>query len=90
MTAKEFLIERKVPSEGDNLVEVPPFVLEVWLQQYAHIKCLEAIKNTRYQAIDIITHDISSQFNMPVEENDVHALIRNIQNIPNQDVMPEL
>ena len=41
-------------------------------------------------AKDIITHHIDTQFNLPVEENDVHDLIRVVQNIPDKEVMPEL
>ncbi len=50
MTAKEFLIERNVWFVENNKVEVTPNTLEVWLQQYARIKCLEAIRNTKNKA----------------------------------------
>lgn len=48
------------------------------MKEFARIKCLEAIKNTRYAAIDVVCQD------EVIDE--VHA----IQNIPNKDVMPEI
>ena len=74
------------PESGEDIFDY----IEKAMREYARIKCLEAIRNTRYAAIDIVTHHIDSQFNLPVDENDVHDLIRDIQNIPDQDVMPKL
>ena len=87
MTAQEFLdnkdwVKDTIHFSIDDVIEL--------IEEYARIKCLEAIRNTRYAAIDIVTHHIDSQFNLPVDENDVHDLIRDIQNIPDQDVMPKL
>ena len=87
MTAQEFLdnkdwVKDTIHFSIDDVIEL--------IEEYARIKCLEAIRNTRYAAIDIVTHHIDCQFNLPVDENDVHDLIRDIQNIPDQDVMPKL
>mgnify|MGYP003441639693 FL=1 len=57
------------------------------IQEYYRLKCLEAIRNTRYATIDICLEHVEN-------ENCTHDVIsqiqRDIQNIPNQEVMPEL
>ena len=75
MTAKEFYNSIR---ENKTLEEI--------MKEYARIKCLEAIKNTRYRAADIVIEQLSNR-NLTLELN---ACTRDIQNIPNQDVMPEL
>ena len=57
------------------------------MQEYARIKCLEAIKNTRHKACEVV-----EQLYDPYtpDYNWSEPLTRDIQNIPNQDVMPEL
>lgn len=59
------------------------------MKEYARIKCLEAIKNTRYKAIDII-QDEAYHTGVGFAEANVNDCIKRIQNIPEQDVMPEL
>lgn len=59
------------------------------MKEYARIKCLEAIRNSRYAAIDII-QDESYHTGAGFAECNVEDTIKRIQNIPNQDVMPEL
>lgn len=72
MTAKEFYNTIK---ENKTLEEI--------MIEFARIKCLEAIRNTRHKAVDLMI-----EFDM---EHDVYIeLYNSIQNIPNQDVMPEL
>lgn len=74
MTAVEVWNKVYSPDSGEDIFEY----IERAMQEYARIKCLEVIRNTRYAAIDIVCQD------EVIDE--VHA----IQNIPNQDVMPEL
>ena len=57
--------------------------LEEEKRLHARIKCLEAIRNTRYKAQDCL-------MNYQIGDEIVMELLRDIQNIPNQDVMPEL
>ena len=57
------------------------------MKEYARIKCLEAIKNTREKAVDIV-ENIYDPYTP--DYNWSNPVIREIQNIPNQDVMPEL
>ena len=63
------------------------------MKEYARIKCLEAIKKTRYKSIEVLL--ANDYYNLCKDhtyeiEND-HTLPENeIQNISNQDVMPEL
>ncbi len=49
------------------------------IQEYYRLKCLEAIRNTRYATIDICNNNFVGT-----------DCINDIQNIPNQEVMPEL
>lgn len=72
MTAKEFYNTIK---ENKTLEEI--------MIEFARIKCLEAIRNTRYKAQDCL-------MNYQIGDEIVMELLRDIQNIPNQDVMPEL
>lgn len=74
MTAKEFY---NTIRENKTLEEI--------MIEFARIKCLEAIRNTRHMACDILT-DASHQ----IDRDNLHFLLKDIQNIPNQDVMPEL
>lgn len=89
MKAKEFyskiydiIVNSETPEEQQKLSN--RFFKELeseyteYAKEYARIKCLEAIRNTRYAAIDIVCQD------EVIDE--VHA----IQNIPNQDVMPDI
>ena len=59
------------------------------MQEFARIKCLEAIKNTCYNIVDIINE--VSYYNDYLEHlGNIDSIISRIQNIRNQDVMPEL
>lgn len=76
MTAKEF-----IENTGVSVEEPYSYYNQQWLdwmQEYARIKCLDAIRNTRHKACDILT------------EHTISDSIHYIHNIPNQDVMPEL
>lgn len=57
---------------------IPVREVKILMQKYACFKCLEAIKNTRYAAIEIVCQD------------EIIDTVHAIHNIPNQDVMPEL
>lgn len=59
------------------------------MKEYARIKCLEAIENVRHKACDII-EDTSYYNDYLTLEINVQHLLKDIQNIPNKDVMPEL
>ncbi len=89
MTTNEF-----VDTIFDNK-EVPAYFnvnhrdLRKWLEEYARIKCLEAIKNTRHVACDIITeHTVTHPYTLDVT-CDPTDCTRDIQNIKNKDVLPE-
>lgn len=65
-------------------------VVTGWLEEYARIKCLETARNVRYKAIDILqeyshytTLDGHRYINLGESQ-------KKIQNIRNQDVIPEL
>lgn len=75
MTAKEF-----IDSEEWTQTAVHFSISDVidLMQEYARIKCLETIKNTKYAVIDIVCQD------------EVIDEVYAIQNIPNEEVMPEL
>ena len=87
MTIKEFIhaeyqkaYDQTKP--GNIYPAYPSEYLFPLIQEYVRIKCLEAIKNTKEKTLDIAgvyLKDISYDL---FEEK--------IQNIPNQDVMPEL
>jgi 5S rRNA maturation endonuclease (ribonuclease M5) len=85
MTSIEVWNKVYCPDSGEDIFEY----IERAMTEYARIKCLEAIKNTRHKAEDII--DIESYYseNGTLQVN-TREVIRQIQNIPNQDVMPEL
>lgn len=55
------------------------------MKEYACIKCLEAIRNTRHKACEIMEEPVLEN-----EEIDYEQIIRDVQNISNRDVMPEL
>lgn len=57
-----------------------------YAKEFARIKCLEAIKNVRHKACEIITEKHGYQ----IDEDNLPFILKSIQNIPNQDVMPEL
>ena len=76
MTAKEFYNSIR---ENKTLEEI--------MKEYARIKCLEAIKNTRYKSYDLVGYAVTGNGQIDKILQDVQ---RSIQNIPNEDVMPEL
>lgn len=56
------------------------------MQEYARIKCLEAIRNTRYAAIEIIQNNFTDR-----EENVILlSVAKDVHNIRNENVMPKL
>lgn len=57
-------------------------VLAEMMKEYARIKCLEAIRNTKEKTLDIACTYLKDLSYDLFEEK--------IQNIPNQDVIPEL
>lgn len=68
---------------------IPVREVKILMQKYACFKCLEAIKNTRHKAVDIIEEEAYYTDSITLQVN-VQDVIRQIQNISNQDVMPEL
>ena len=84
MTAKEFLQIKSWYEINGKYTEQD--VIEL-MQEYARIKCLEAIKNTRHKSIEIVGEYYSKK---ETGEGECALIQRDIQNIPNQDVMPEL
>ena len=54
--------------------------------EYANYKCLEAIRNTRYKAIEIVNEHQDSQFDI---DRILNFIARDIQNIDNKDVIPK-
>lgn len=76
MTAQEYLIERNLWYTEDNKIEITNEALATLMGQYAHHKCLEAINNTRYAAIEIVCQD------------EIIDTVHAIQNIKNEDVLP--
>lgn len=88
MTIKEFIhaeyqkaYDQTKP--GNIYPAYPSEYLFPLIQEYVRIKCLEAIKNVKHKTVDLMI-----EFDM---EHDVYIeLYNSIQNIPNQDVMPEL
>lgn len=57
-------------------------IIEQVIKEYARIKCLETIRNVRHKAVDILIEEY--------QQASVNYIANQIQNIPNQDVMPEL
>lgn len=62
-------------------------VLANMMKEYARLKCLEAIKNVRHKSCEIVLEHQDSQFDI---DRILNFIERDIQNIPNKDVMPEL
>lgn len=85
MTAEELLQPYYYPSSGK--VDYQGAIKA--MKEYARIKCLEAIKNTRYSACEIIEEDSYYLDTLTLSIN-VQDALRKIQNIPNEDVMPVL
>ena len=57
------------------------------MKEYARIKCLEAINNARHLAQDICFEHYESENIVP---DVVTQVAKDIQNIPIQEIMPEL
>lgn len=81
MTAKEIL-----DSEANISDRLQPEILKA-MKEYARLKCLEAIKNIRYRSYDLVGYKVTGDQTIDKILQDIQ---REIQNIPNQDVMPEL
>lgn len=82
MTIEELLQPYYYPSSG----KVDYQGAKKAMQEYARIKCLETARNVRHKACDIIIERLGNR-NMSV---DMNACTRDIQNIRNEDVIPEL
>lgn len=76
MTAKEFYNTIK---ENKTFEEI--------MTEFARIKCLEAIKNTRHKSYDLVGFHTTGEHNIDTVLQNIQ---RKIENILNQDVMPEL
>lgn len=60
------------------------------MKEYAKEKCLEAIRNTRYKAIEVINkHTVSNELTGEYKCNAAHAC-RDIQNIKNEDILSNI
>lgn len=57
------------------------------IQKYYRLKCLEAIRNTRYAAIEIVQDYQDSQFDL---DRILNCIERDIMNIDNNEVLPNL
>ena len=57
------------------------------MKEYARLKCLEAIKNVRRLSQDICFNYYESENTVP---DIVTQVAKDIQHIPNQELMPEL
>lgn len=95
MTAEEFihLEYQKAYSQtkpGETYPVYPTDYLFPLIQEYARIKCLEAIKNTRHRCIEVLEQNSYYDEISNYKNRDMVKTISEIQNIPNQDVMPEL
>lgn len=84
MTAKEFIDSKEWTQ---NTVHFSISDVVDLMQEYARIKCLEAIRNVRHKACEIVLEHQDSQFDV---DRILNFIERDIQNIPNQDVIPEL
>lgn len=83
MTTIEVWNKTYFPESGEDIFDY----IEQAMREYARIKCLEAIKNTRHRACDILIEDCPRNgANNIIIDN----ATRLIMNIPNQDVIPEL
>ena len=89
MTARDvvnhILITNKRLKGFEDISDFGVEVLAEMMKKYAKEKCLEAIRNTRHKCCDILTQEAHQ-----IDPDNLHFLLRDIQNIPNQDVMPEL
>ncbi len=88
MTAEETFDKWCDTSQPMDLYVVKMLAITA-MKEYARIKCLEAIKNTRYSACEIIEEDSYYLDTLTLSIN-VQDALRKIQNIPNEDVMPVL
>ena len=84
MTAKEF-VESKEWTQTTVHFNISD-VIDL-MQEYSRIKCLEAIKNTRHKACEIVQ---ARENNLWDCDRILYNCEREIHNIPNEDVMPEL
>lgn len=80
MTAIEVWNKVYSPESGEDIFEY----IERAMREYARLKCLEAIENTKDKCMDIVME--WCDYGTP----SVKGAVTLIENIPNQDVMPEL
>ena len=81
MTTIEVWNKTYFPESGEDIFDY----IEQAMREYARIKCLEAIKNTRHKACEILIEHATEDTPLTLTNLD-----RDIMNIRNQDVMPEL
>jgi hypothetical protein len=62
-------------------------VVTGWLEEFARIKCLETAKNVRHKACDVLLEECPRN---GADNIIVDTAMRYIQNIRNEDVIPEL
>lgn len=84
MTAKEFIDSKEWTQ---NTVHFSISDVVDLMQEYARIKCLEAIKNVRHRSYDLVGYRVTGDQQI---DKILQEIQRDIQNIPDQDVMPEL
>lgn len=81
------LLRNKRLKDFEQISDFGVDVLTDMMQEFARIKCLEAIKNIRHRSYDLVGYKVTGERNIDKVLQDIQ---RDIQNIPNQDVMPEL
>lgn len=86
MTAKEIL-DKYYPYPNDFHEDCDVYKA---MQEYARIKCFEAIKKTRYKVTEVLNNIWVSYNGQLIEVSDFNDIVRDIQNIRNQDAMPTL
>lgn len=85
MTTQEVI--NKIFEENDDMTSYEE-AIHLCMSEYARLKCLETARNTRYKAIEIL-HECFNHINW--EDNlNLGFCERSIQNIRNQDVIPQL
>lgn len=85
-TVNSTLLRNKRLKGFEQISDFGVDVLANMMKEYARLKCLEAIKNIRHKACDTITEKHGYQ----IDEDNLPFILKSIQNISNQDVMPEL
>lgn len=89
MTAEKVLYRYRDDSRFPhmNIIVYPEQDVLEAMEEYARLKCLEAIRNVRHRACDIVNE---LGYDVQIGMTYYAALAHKIQNIPDQEVMPEL